>query len=198
MIWFSNISPLCFRHFTSYSHHIILNSRRDIVPHCNIAFLQNWHLAYFLLVTCIVWLSLLPPFPFSQLVSQQLYISYLIPAAACTICGLDGWGEPPDPRRTLEEGSPPRFEVLRQHLCQHHKLPTQLPPWVPALLGREAPRVRRPQRQDPHQARQQLGVPRLHSWRSKHGYKLVDHWFEYFELFVWFIDKFVNVVYCTN
>jgi len=25
-------------------------------------------------------------------------------AAACTVCGLDGWGESPDPRRTVEEG----------------------------------------------------------------------------------------------
>lgn len=25
-------------------------------------------------------------------------------AAACTVCGLDGWGETPDPRRTAEEG----------------------------------------------------------------------------------------------
>ena len=97
------------------------------MPHCNIAFLQNWHLANFLLVIYIVWLSLLPPFPFSQLVSPQLCISYLIPAAACTICGLDGWGEPPDPRRMLEEGSPPRFEVLRQHLCQHHHTPHPAP-----------------------------------------------------------------------
>ena len=113
MMWLSNISKHSYVQAFVFSPHrnsIISSWTRFIVPDCDIVFLDNWHLANFLLVIYIVWLSLLPPFPFSQLVSPQLCISYLIPAAACTICGLDGWGEPPDPRRTLEEGSPPRFE----------------------------------------------------------------------------------------
>ena len=74
-------------------------------------------------------------------------------AAACSRCGLDGWGEAPDPRWPASQAATKSDNLFVQAECGGGQ--GEQPVRVPALLGRQAQGVRGGGGHRPHQVSQQ-------------------------------------------